>query len=262
MNSSFNILTDDLRKIGIKAGDVILVHSSLSSMGFVEGGAKTVIDALEAVIGKEGTLLFPSFTYREVYETHRFSICDSEVCVGKIPETFRKEAGVIRSIHPTHSVCARGRFAKEITKNHELDRTPMGTNSPFRRLCTYNAKILMLGCSLGSTSFMHALEEEGELEYCLTPYEVEYTVVDEKGNQSTDKYRKHNFKRKNITVKQCYTRCIDVLTEGIDYKRSTVHGADSYLIDSIALHDKALLRMKSEPYYFVDLPDGYAPGAE
>ena len=262
MNDSFNRLIDDLRKIGIKNGDVVLVHSSLSSMGFVEGGAKTVIDALEAVIGKDGTLLFPAFTYREVYETRLFSICDSAVCVGKIPETFRNEPGVIRSTHPTHSVCARGRFAEEITQNHELDRTPMGVNSPFRRLCAYNAKILMLGCSLKSTSFMHALEEEGELEYCLTPYEIEYTVTDKNGNCFTDKYRKHNFKRKNITVKQCYTRCIDVLTEGIDYQRATVHGADSYLIDSRALHDKALLKMKSEPYYFVDLPDGYTPGAE
>ena len=54
-------LIDDLQKIGLKNGDSVLVHSSLSKIGFVEGGAKTVIDALSEVISETGTLLFPTF---------------------------------------------------------------------------------------------------------------------------------------------------------------------------------------------------------
>ena len=78
----------------------------------------------------------------------------------------------------------------------------------------------------------------------------------------TDEYQKHNFKRKSLTVKQCYSRCTDVLDINTDYKADKVHGARSYLINAPALHDKALVKMKEDPYYFVDLPEGYVPGAE
>ena len=63
MNKSFEILCKDFVSIGIKKGDTVMVHSSLSSMGNVEGGAQTVIEALKEVVGVEGTLLFPAFTF-------------------------------------------------------------------------------------------------------------------------------------------------------------------------------------------------------
>ena len=63
MNASFEKITKDLRSLGVKAGDVLLVHSSLSSMGHVEGGAETVIAALRAVLGEEGTLMLPTLSY-------------------------------------------------------------------------------------------------------------------------------------------------------------------------------------------------------
>lgn len=262
MNSSLEILMEDFEKIEIHRGDVLIVHSSLSSMGYVDGGPDTVIKALTSVLGEDGTLLFPAFTYGTVYKTLRFSIKDTPVCVGKIPETFRNMSGVVRSMHPTHSVCAIGRYASEIVKNHELDRTPMGENSPYRRLPSYNAKILMLGCSLNSMSYMHALEEEAELEYCLTPYTLSYTLIDSIGKEQTFEYKKHNFKRKTCYVKQHYSRCIDVLDEEKDYFKKDIHGAESYLVSAIALRDKALAKIKTDPYYFVDLPEGYKPGAD
>ena len=230
-------------------------------MGEVFGGARTVIEALRASVGESGTLLFPAFSYREVYETRYFSQNDTPCCVGAIPEEFRKTKGTVRSIHPTHSVTAIGRYAADITRGHELDRTPMGIHSPYRRLAEYNAKILMLGCSLRSTSYMHALEEEAEVEYCLTPYEIEYTVNDG-SSVVTNKYRKHNFARKTAKLSQEYTRITDVMTEGCEYVRGKIHGADSYLIDAAKLRARVLSKMKEDPYYFVDLPEGYVPGVE
>ena len=95
--TSFEILCRDLTSIGIGCGDVLIVHSSLSSMGYVEGGAETVIAALRSVLGEEGTLLFPAFSYRTAYVDSSFSLKDTPVCVGKIPETFRTMPGVRRS---------------------------------------------------------------------------------------------------------------------------------------------------------------------
>jgi aminoglycoside 3-N-acetyltransferase len=249
-NQSFKTLVSDLKALGIQCGDVVIVHSSLSSMGFVEGGAETVILALEEVIGEEGTLMFPTFTYAD--PTHKFSVFDSEVCVGKIPNTFRGMPGVIRSVNPTHSVAAWGKLSKEITEKHYLDRTPFGDNSPYARLAELGGKILMLGCSLLKMSYLHRIEEEAGALYCLHDTLIDHEVTDYDGNTYIMKYTRHGFTKKDRKYAQKYTRCTDVLTEGEDYTVGRVHGAECYLFSAKALHDKALKKMETEPYYFVD----------
>ena len=185
-NNSFEILVRDLKSLGLCRGDTVIVHSSLSAMGHVEGGAETVILALEDVIGEEGTLMFPTFTYAD--KTHRFSVSGSEVCVGKIPDTFRKMPGVIRSVNPTHSVGAWGRLANEITKEHYQDRTPFGDNSPYAKLDALGGKILMLGCSLLKMSYMHRIEEEAGAIYCLCDRKIDHEVTDSEGNTYVMEY--------------------------------------------------------------------------
>lgn len=253
MNSK-EILIRDLISLGVREGDVLLVHSSLSSMGQVEGGADTVIDALLEVLGKDGTLLFPAFSFSPCYKTSEFSYNDTPSCVGKISETFRKREGVIRSFHPTHSVTAIGKHALELIRDHEKDDTPVGVNSPLRKLPRYNGKILMLGCSLHSNSFMHGMEELAEVFYVLRGHQ-EYTMIDKDGNRSKTKIRRHNFARENGVLHQRYNRSLDVLDEG-DYWIGKVHGAECVLMDSVALEIKAVKKMKENPTYFIDDPDG------
>ena len=253
--TSREIISRDLKALGIKEGDVIIVHSSLSSMGRVDGGAETVIDALSDVTGVEGTLLFPAFTYKEVYESGCYDHKNTPVCVGAIPEAFRKRDGVIRSLHPTHSVAATGKYAFEITRDHKKSNTPMGDSSPYRKLYEYGAKILMLGCRLSSTSYIHALEEEAGVPYALTKEPVTYKIIDGDGNAYEKEYFTHNFKRNEAPVSQRYTKCIDILTEGEGYTVGEVHGAKSYLIDARSLHDAALKRMEREPYFFTGVKD-------
>ena len=94
--NSYEIIKNDLIKLGVKKGGVIMLHSSLSSMKYVDGGANTLIQALLDVVTPTGTLLLPSFTYIEVSKTLCFNINNSKVCVGLIPVTFRNYKGVIR----------------------------------------------------------------------------------------------------------------------------------------------------------------------
>lgn len=106
-------LVDDLRRLGLQEGDTVLVHSSLSKIGYVEGGADTVIDALLEVIGNQGTLLMPTLTVggrmvSQLREGRLFDYRNTPTGLGIINEAFRKRAGVLRSIHPTHSVCGIG----------------------------------------------------------------------------------------------------------------------------------------------------------
>ena len=255
MNASFVQLKKDLNAIGISSGDLLVVHSSFKSLGYVEGGAECVIAALKDAVGEEGTLVFPTFTYATSYADSYFSNLETPSCVGYLSEFFRKTEGVIRTNHPTHSVAIWGKLREELRAGVELDDTPMGVHSPYRKFAKYGGKILMLGCSLAHNSFMHAMEEVVDAPYALRGHQ-EYTIVDEHGNESKRKIRRHNFTRPNGPgIKQRYERTLDVLDEG-DYTIGQILEAKSVLINSAALEAKAVQKIKQNPLYFVDDPHG------
>ena len=105
-------LKHDLAAMGLTGTETILIHSSMKSIGPVEGGADTVLDAWMEFFA-EGLLLLPTHTWRFINEENRvFDVRRSPCCVGILPELFRKRPGVVRSFHPTHSVAALGREAE------------------------------------------------------------------------------------------------------------------------------------------------------
>src|SRR5512146_608863 len=108
-------LTPDLLKLGIRAAGVLMVHSSLKSLGRVVGGPEAVIRGLMEALGKAGTLLMPALTYERVTADQPvFDVRRTPGNVGLIPETFRRRAGTRRSVHPTHSVCGVGPLAETL----------------------------------------------------------------------------------------------------------------------------------------------------
>jgi len=255
MNPSLDRLKQDLKNIGVSQGDVLVVHSSFKSMGHVEGGAACVIDALKAAVGEEGTLVFPTFTYATSCESSFFSNTETPSCVGYLSEFFRKSEGVLRTNHPTHSVAIWGALRDALNEGVELDDTPMGPHAPYRKFAGYGAKILMLGCSLSHNSILHAVEELAELPYVLRQHQ-EFTVVDSQGNVTQRRIRRHNFNRPDgRCILQRYDRTLDVLSEG-DYSIAQIHGAQSILLSSAALVEKALKKLQQDPLYFIDDPHG------
>ncbi len=255
MNASFNQLKKDLRAIGISAGDLVVVHSSFKSLGHVEGGAECVIAAFKDVLGEEGTLVFPTFTYSTSFVDSYFSNLETPSCVGYLSEFFRKTEGVIRTNHPTHSVAIYGKLKNELNEGVELDDTPMGVHAPYRKFAKYGGKILMLGCSLAHNSFMHAMEEVVDAPYALRDHQ-EYTIVDQYGVVTKRKIRRHNFVRPDgRNILQRYTRTLDILDEA-DYTIGKILDAQAVLINSTALEAKAVEKMKQHPLYFVDDPHG------
>ena len=241
-------MKNDFIALGIKKDDTVLMHSSLSSLGYVEGGAKTVIDTLLSVLS-EGTLLVPCLSYMTVNkENPIFDVKNTPSCIGAISEYFRKREGVIRSLHPTHSVCGIGKNAKAILSKHLDTDTPVGANSPFSLIREYGGKVLMLGCTLRPNTSMHGVEETVTPEpwYVLTKDKTEFTLIDENGKKYVKSYRCHNF---GVTqMAQRYER----LANAMDIPHGKVLQADCWLIPSKEMWEIGKQKIIEQEEYFVE----------
>ena len=167
----------DLQKLRVRDGEVLLVHSSLSSVGWICGGAETLIRALIEVLGSRGTLVMPTHSsdYSEpdwweappVPEGWRAVIrrrtpgYDPVLTptrgMGRIPELFRHFPGVRRSSHPIGSFAALGLQAERITAGHVLEEG-FGEAGPLGRLYKLGGRVLLLGCGHGSNTSIHLAE--------------------------------------------------------------------------------------------------------
>lgn len=118
-------LQQDLAAMGLTGTETILIHSSMKSIGAVEGGADTVLDALMEFFA-EGLLLLPTHTWQFIDQDHPvFDVRRSPCCVGILPELFRQRPGVVRSLHPTHSIAACGRGAAEYLAGELENNIPL-----------------------------------------------------------------------------------------------------------------------------------------
>lgn len=159
---TIQMIEDGLRDLGLRAGDLVVVHSSLSSFGWVDGGADAVIDALLAAVAPGGTVVMPTLTFGPYTPENPPPLFDPRTragIVGRIPEVFRQRPAARRSLHPTHSVAAMGPLADELTADHELSRTPIGPDGAWGRIAQWGGRILMLGAPLRTCTMMHGPEE-------------------------------------------------------------------------------------------------------
>jgi aminoglycoside 3-N-acetyltransferase len=167
-----------LQRIGVKPGDVLLIHSSFDRFDGFTGSAMDVILALQKAVSPGGTLLMPTqpFSGSALAYVSRATIFDVDRTpsqVGLLTEVFRRCADVVRSVHPTHPVAAWGAQAAEMIADHHLARTPCGAGTPFGRLLTCDGKILTLGTGMRAMTFYHAVEEILEPEMPFTPFTKE-----------------------------------------------------------------------------------------
>ncbi|RKN74185.1 AAC(3) family N-acetyltransferase [Paenibacillus ginsengarvi] len=153
-----------LKLMDIAAGDTVLVHSSLTSIGYVQGGAEAVIEALLEAVGPEGTIAMSTLTGW----AEPFDAAATPSAVGKISETFRRRPDACRSLHPVHSVAAVGKLAAWITEGHERCETGCGPGTPYYKIRDLGGKVMMLGVDMDRNTIMHSLEEEIDARYLHT----------------------------------------------------------------------------------------------
>lgn len=170
-------IATELREQGVRAGETLLVHSSLSSLGWVCGGAVAVVQGLLDALGRKGTLVVPTQTGdlsdpavwgnppvpEEWWETIRATMPAYDPLVtpsrgvGVIPETVRTWPGALRSAHPQTSFAAVGPRAAEVIGGHAPD-CRLGERSPLARLETLGARVLLLGAGYDACTSFHLAE--------------------------------------------------------------------------------------------------------
>lgn len=171
-------LVEGFQRVGVHTGDVVYCHSSLSRLGYVEGGAETVVDALIETVGPEGTVAAPAGTYSLGKDGAVFDIRNSPSELGAITEELRRRTSY-RSHHLTESVCALGRLARELTETHSV--TPCGAESPFRKFIKLDAQILLLGVPHNNNTIFECIEEKMVREYVRFKEIRNASIVDEDG---------------------------------------------------------------------------------
>ncbi|WP_410764871.1 aminoglycoside N(3)-acetyltransferase [Haloferax sp. DFSO60] len=180
---TISTLVSDFQDLGVNAGDTLLVHSSLSSLGWVAGDAPAVVDALQEVLTEDGTLVMPTHSFQysdpEWWESppvpdHWVEIIREERPpfrpevtptrgMGAIPECFRNYPGVLRSNHPTSSFAAWGAGAEEVTSNHSPSYG-LGDESPLARVYDRGGKVLLLGVGYDRNTSLHLAEMRADID--------------------------------------------------------------------------------------------------
>lgn len=170
-------LAAELRALGLRPGDTVLAHTSLSALGWVNGGAETVVLALLDCLGDDGTLVVPAQSgdnsdpaqwgnppvpaawWPAIRET--MPAYDPRTTrtrgVGVVPETVRTWPGAVRSAHPQTSFAAVGPRADDLMDGHALD-CRLGEHSPLARLEQAGARVLLLGAGFDSCTAFHLAE--------------------------------------------------------------------------------------------------------
>ena len=167
-------LLEGLQSIGIEKGQSIMVHTSLSSFGYVCGGAQVIIEALLEGVGEEGTIMMPTQSWKNLdpsYGVHweepekwwplireHWPAYDKDITptntMGAVAEMFRKWPGTLRSDHPARSVAAYGKNAKYLVSQHDLSDI-FGETSPLAKLYEIDGYVLLLGTGYDKNTSLH-----------------------------------------------------------------------------------------------------------
>ncbi|MEN9304015.1 MAG: hypothetical protein RL264_2444 [Bacteroidota bacterium] len=235
------MLVKQLEMCGIKQGDSLLVHSSMSKLGYLENGASTFIQALKNVLGEKGTLLMPTspndrLQLDYIRQLKRFEVLNSPSRLGKITEVFRTMEGVRRSWSPTEPVAAWGRLAEFYTENHHLDETPYAAHSPFAKLADEKGKIVYVGVTLDNAgTSLHVLEDAISIDFQVYFDELfEVEIQKPNGEVIKRKFKVHNPEVSKLR------RCDELLPyferDGIAQK-ITIGKANSWLFDAAKMRE-------------------------
>lgn len=245
-------LLKQLSQMDLNPKGTLLVHSSMKAIGETEGGAETVLDALTEYM-KDGLLIFPTHTWRQM--SRDYNVFDSrteESCVGLLGNLFMKRKGVVRSLHPTHSVAALGKDAEEYVSGEEFTRTPCPRNGCWGKLYDRNAHIIFIGCSLKSNTYLHGVEEWINTPNRLDPESQDFTVIDRYGVALTVPQFRHKTIDPVVDPSEHYDKMEPVFLRGGAIRYGKFGDAKCIIGNAVKMAELTIPYLEKDPHLFDD----------
>ena len=181
-----------LRSLGIREGDILMLHSAYKESSGFKGSPGAVAECFLQVLGESGNLLMVSLpttgaSYEYLGRTKVFDVRRTPSRMGLVSEFFRRRDDVVRSLHPSHPVLAHGPQAQWIVEGHESCLFPCGPDTPFDRAVELDGKLVFFDCQLNKMTFFHWLEHRIQDRVDLPLYGkdlFEVRVVDQHGKEA------------------------------------------------------------------------------
>lgn len=178
-----------LEGLGVPRGGILYVQSSVDWMQRAGLRAPEVLATLLDWTGQAGTLVMPSYPFHSTHQEYlstgpTFDVRRTPAAIGLVPEMFRRTAGVVRSLDPDFSVCARGAEAEVIAGSVPAAPDPFGPDSSYQRMLALGTTLVGLGVSLNTNSFIHAIDSRAGAGYPAPVYDERVyatTVIDRQG---------------------------------------------------------------------------------
>lgn len=240
-------LATGLGELQLPRNHIYIVHSSMLRFGVIEGGLTGALACLRDLLGPDATILMPAFTFAygrtRVWDYHA-----SKAETGALTEYFRRQPGVLRSVHPFHSICASGPYAAAFADCADL--SSFGPASPFARLLEAEAINLALGTDfVGGATFLHHTEEAARVPYRHDkPFPGE--VIDADGLRRPGPYSMYV---REIAERHEYANrwdhvWADFVADGLA-KQSDAGGVGLFALPIRPTHDRFWERLRDDPYY-------------
>jgi Aminoglycoside N3''-acetyltransferase len=237
-------LITDLKNIGVKKGDIIYVHSSMKSIGWIDDGIDTLTEAFLEVLGDEGTLAVPTHTLAFIDRgVPPFDPKETPPGLGAYPEAVWRHPLSKRSAHATHSSAAIGAKADFLTENHDPTNA-MGYDSPLHRMVRSNGKILLIGVTHTSNTTVH-LAESLSAPYCKLHYDSSWgdTTHTKLPDGTVKTYKQTEYPGCSSNFNQIEKHLIDADL----IKFGKIGNADSRLIDAAGMVEIVCEMIKNQP---------------
>ncbi|MHB8996718.1 MAG: AAC(3) family N-acetyltransferase [Armatimonadota bacterium] len=232
------------RSLGLAAGDMVMVHSSLSSFGLVEGGAPAVVSALLEILTPAGTLVAPTFS-KYLQGEPEWDRERTPSLMGAISETVRTWPGALRSSHAAHPLAAIGAQAELICRRPH--RTGFGTDSPFMTLIEQNSWVLLMGVTYSNCTLFHLLEAEAQVPYRFMEERKAVVVINGVRDESGGAWE---FTRLPGAVNDFLTLGHELEEMGLVH-RATIGNSEQRLFRAADTYRVGSERMAEDPLYLL-----------
>ena len=171
----FEELVETLRDAGVGAGDTLCIYSDITSFGIPESIRddlmtkgmdvlpEVYVNSFESLVGEKGTLMMPTYTYSACND-ELFDVGETPCILGVLPEYFRKQPGVQRSVHPVFSFAAKGPRAEPLLQVDDFDC--FSEKSIFGKLYDDNVYYLIFGVEFErGAGFVYLAEQKAKVPY-------------------------------------------------------------------------------------------------